>query len=146
MLEPVMSEQVALLGSNPSTQFESIRLTDGGSLKIASEGAQDTLTLLAADGQVRLVLSVSARNLQIQSSDTGAVLSLSGAITLEADSVRVVAKEHLALRSHGSLSVEAENELSLKAGSVVIAATRTDAVLRANDDVRIEAERIRMNS
>ena len=126
----------------------------GRSIEIAEGGREEHLRIRSPDGQIVLSLRLT---------DEGPVLSLS-AISLE-----IAAQKHLALTSE-TLAIRTSGDASLDVGGslhertrgnairevgkasierareVSVEATPGGVVLKANDDVSITGERVRLNS
>lgn len=88
----------------------------------------------------RLVISGgdAAAGLEIALGADGAVLRLGGALRLLLDGDLDISARNLRLHGRDGAALTAGND-------VTIEALRGDATLRANDDVRLDGERIRNN-
>ena len=109
-------------------------------------GAATTLLLRAPDGTPRLQLVIDAGELVIDCLSGSTRLRVAGALAVSADSLALQATSDLSLRCGGDLMLEAEGRIDARAGALAFEATRGDAEITANDDVRLEGERIRMNA
>jgi hypothetical protein len=74
----------------------------------------------------------------------GLTLRVPGALALDADRLELRGRDALAIRSGGDLSIGAEGEIASRALHQRLVADPGELELRANDDVRIDGERIRM--
>ena len=107
----------------------------------------------ADGGLVRLLSPAGARPLEIEITPRGPVLrlgsglavSVAGKLDIGADEVVLSAKHDLELRSEGTMHVQARGDMVTQAEAHLIKARLGDVELKANDDVVINGERIRMN-
>lgn len=119
-----------------------------GSLDIAPavDEQPGTVVVRAADGTPRLTLRISAGEILLDCVQGATRLRIAGALTVEADSVALTAAHDMSLRCGGDLTLAAGGRIDAVAEALGLEATRGDACLTANDDVRIEGERVRMNA
>lgn len=127
-------------------QAAAMPLHSGGLLVVSSEPNADVLSISSTSGKLRLRINVQGDAVTIESFDGRNVLSINGPLVLQADSVELSAKQHLALSSGGGVSIMASGPVNIGAASIELTASRGDVAINANDDVRMEAERIRMNA
>lgn len=134
-----------------TTPSRTLQLGSGYALEVvtadpARQGAHDELVLSAGNGRICLrvtlgpegpAVSIEAASLSIQSR---------GAIELSGREVSIESEEGLRLRSGGSIAVEAEQAMSLRAREQHLEATHGDVHVEANDDVRLDGERVRLNA
>lgn len=119
-----------------------------GLLDVAA-GAIDhpgTVVVRTADGTPRLTLTISASEILLDCVSGATRLRIAGALTVDADRVQLSATNDMALHCGGDLTLSAGGRIDAVAQRVSLEATRGDALITANDDVRIEGERIRMNA
>jgi hypothetical protein len=69
-----------------------------------------------------------------------------GPMQLAGQEVRIEAERGLALRSGGPLAIETDETLSLRGREQHLEATHGDVHVEANDDVRLDGERVRLNA
>lgn len=121
-------------GAGTAHQLEFI----GGQRLLVERGArEDLLTLLAPSGEVvfRVSLTPSGPVLRFES---GLRIEASGALEFVGKSLALSGEDGVSIRSGGDASIVAT-------GDLVARAELGDVSLRANDDVRLDGERIRMN-
>lgn len=103
-------------------------------VRIRTSSGVPAVTLVIREGEIELRL------------ETGSVaLRAEGDLALEARSIRFHGREGVNLSSGGDVHVSAEGTLVQEAARQRIRAHRGDVDVRANDDVKIDGERIRMN-
>ncbi|AMM25107.1 hypothetical protein [Variovorax sp. PAMC 28711] len=134
--------------TTPSASLQTIDLGAGGQLHITpgEAGAATALRVCAADGTPRLQLRIDADELVIDCLGGRTRLRVAGALAVSADSVDLSATHDLALRCGGDLTLAADGRIDARAGALALDATRGDVAITANDDVRLEGERVRMNA
>jgi hypothetical protein len=104
-------------------------------------------------GSFRLVSSQGTEPLEVLLTETTAVLRLGaglsvvveGKVEITADSMSLRARDHLELESGGSASIRAEGVLTTEGDAQLISARLGDVQVRANDDVILHGERVRVN-
>ncbi len=87
---------------------------------------------LGADGPVLLL-------------GAGLTIAVAGDLTLDAQRVAIHGREGIHLRSEGDTVIESEGDLVTRAREQVVEARLGDVRVKANDDVKIVGERIRLN-
>ncbi len=129
-------------------------LPSGRSVEAASEGGEDTLRICAPGGTCVLT---------VQLTDAGPVLRFEGATLQVAATKRLeLSCEELSVRASGGAAIEVGGDLAERVGgsarrevrgTATTAASRVDLEatpggidLRANDDVRVQGERVLLNS
>ena len=118
------------------------------------DAAAGTVRVSNAAGHVELFVRATARGCSLEFASTELQLSAADKLTLECAELRLHASEHLQLHSRGQLTTHvAGDSTSIVAGrsetqaeELALSATRGDAVLYANDRVRVVGEQILLNS
>ena len=114
---------------------------------LSASGATPAVLLLSSvDGTPRLQVSVQGEELVLDCLSGSIRLRSHGLMQLEAPQLALVASQALSLRSEGDLHVQAEGRLDLQARDMRLQAQQGDIHLIANDDVRLEGERVRTNA
>ncbi|WP_437999774.1 hypothetical protein WMF26_07560 [Sorangium sp. So ce185] len=131
-----------------------VPLASGRSIEIAEEGAGERIQIRAAAGQILV---------SIRMTDDGPVLSLAGAsleiaaaktLSLSCDTLQIQAAQDAAIEVGGSLHERVRGSAVREAGrsarttarEVKVEASPGGVEIRANDDVDIVGERVRLNS
>jgi hypothetical protein len=120
------------------------RLATGYSLRVRD--ADRTLQVFAPSGQmcVQLVLAPEGPRIELHGADLA--IRTDRTLTIECDRLDLRAAHGLAIASGGDLELIAVGELHSQAFAQRHVATRGDVQLKANDDVQLDGERIRLNS
>jgi hypothetical protein len=127
------------------TDAAGVALAGGHHLRLTRSPDADVLRVEGADGRLRLSVSVTAAGLAIELEGADLLLRAAGALAIDAERLTLRAREGLALESGGDLELRAEGAISSEAHRQSLLARRGDVAVRANDDVRLDGERIRMN-
>ncbi|WP_437725967.1 hypothetical protein [Sorangium sp. So ce861] len=131
-----------------------VPLASGRSIEIAEDGAGERIQIRAAAGQILV---------SIRMTDDGPVLSLAGAsleiaaaktLSLSCDTLQIQAAQDAAIEVGGSLHERVRGSAVREAGrsarttarEVKVEASPGGVEIRANDDVDIVGERVRLNS
>jgi hypothetical protein len=152
--EPGATALVSAPSNDPSAAVRTVPLASGRCLEISEQGREESIHVRSADGQILLALRLT---------DAGPVLSVSGV------SLEIAAQRHLALASN-TLSIQTAGDATVDIGGSLRERTRGSAlreaggasierarevqveafpggvVVKANDDVSITGERVRLNS
>ncbi len=105
---------------------------------LPAQAGAAVLLLTAADGSPRVQITLQGDELVLDCLGGRTRLRSQGALALEAEQLSLSATQDLRLHSGGALTLEA--------ATVQVQALRGDVCLTANDDVRLEGERVRMNA
>jgi hypothetical protein len=103
-------------------------------LRISNPSGAPALTLLVREGEIEIRLEAGSLALRAD-----------GDLALEARSISMRGREGILLESGGDARIAAEGTLVQEAARQRIRAHCGDVDVRANDDVKIDGERIRMN-
>ncbi|MBK8262296.1 MAG: hypothetical protein IPK80_13285 [Nannocystis sp.] len=123
--------------THEQTQPQTLALSDAHTLQIDRARGGDLIRIAGADGLVALTVHVSPRGLEVRLEGAALTLKSSGALTVDA--------ERLRLRGRLGVEIETDGALSLKAQEQAIEATLGSVQVRANDDISLDGERVRLN-
>ncbi|QNP49163.1 hypothetical protein [Diaphorobacter aerolatus] len=104
------------------------------------------LVVQSADGQLCLRVALVQQEFVVECLSGRMRLRSHEALLVEAPHLALNAQESLSLVSAGDMHLCASGKLSVTADAIALEAVSGDALIVANDDVRIDGERIRMNS
>lgn len=112
-------------------------LPSGYAVAVTTEGGE-RLTVRAPDGRVCVTITLTAQGPAVEIDAASLSIASRGDLRLEA--------ERMTLASRGALTLEAQGELVLQGHSQHLVSTHGDIHVEANDDVRVDGERIRLNA
>lgn len=123
--------------NRPGAPGEVARTPSGRTVRLEQVAAEDLLTVSSPDGDVEM---------EIRFTDSGPVLRFpSAALRLESEEDVEVACRDFRVRARGEVDLEAEGAARLEGHAVEVRSRRRDVRVRANDDVRIDGERVLLN-
>jgi len=130
-----------------------LRLASGRRAEIARDGADDLLTVSAADGRVELRVRFTEAGPVLSFEAAGLKLASAGEVAVECDRFRVQARDAVTLRSEGTIEASSDRETTIRAAgearveghAVEVRSRRGNVDLKANDDVRLLGERVKLN-
>ena len=130
-----------------------VDLPSGRTLTVES-GASDRITVRSPQGIVELAIRFTAEGPVLSFAAAAIEVTSKGEITLECERLNLRARKEINVTSEGDLreSVagqrvsEVAGRASLEAHDVRISARRGDVAVKANDDVRLDGERVLLNS
>ena len=76
---------------------------------------------------------------------SGLMIQAAGALAIDAERVAIHGREGLALTTNGDAQIRVAGELRTQARAQYLTAELGNVAIRANDDVKLDGERIRMN-
>jgi hypothetical protein len=118
----------------------------GGHELVLQRGADgDVLRFVRPGGGAGVTVSVTAEGIQVSVEGGGLTLRTSGALTLDAERVALRGEKGVLIESGGEARIVAAGALTTEGRSQTIHATRGDVLVKANDDVRLAGERVRLN-
>lgn len=131
--------------TSPAREGARVRLASGYEIDVA-DAEQREIRIVAPGGAtcVRITLSEAGPIVEVQAAQLA--VHTAGKLDLSAGSLSLQAVEDLELRAGRNVSIVADAEIETVAFSQRIEATRGDVHLVANDDVRVDGERIRLNA
>lgn len=109
-------------------------------------GASEALRVLAPDGRVCVTIELTEKGPAVHIEAAALSVASRGPIALSAQSVELAAEHDLVLRAGGDVKLVAEGKMTSTAFEQDLVATHGDVRIEANDDVRVDGERIRLNS
>jgi hypothetical protein len=102
------------------------------------------LRLVAADGAEPLEIEVGPRGplLRLRA---GIGIVVDGPLAVSAQAVALTARDGITMKSGGGIELRAEGDVTSEGRDNTIVARLGDVAIRANDDVRVNGERIKLN-
>jgi hypothetical protein len=76
---------------------------------------------------------------------SGLTIAVAGELAFDAQRVAIHGRDGIHLRSEGDVTIESDGDLVTRAREQVIEARLGDVRVKANDDVKVAGERIRLN-
>lgn len=127
-------------------------LPSGRRIEVALDA--ETVRIYSAAGQVELLISCTPAGCVLQFETANLSLRNQGKIDLQCEELKVETSKQLSLHSQGHVSTKAQagyttevtGTLQTRADQIELTATTGDAVIAANDFVRVKGEEILLNS
>jgi len=134
------------LATFPETGTHTLVLKSGYVLESFENDSADILRLTTADNKVCLQIILTPKGPVVELQSASLTLAAQKDIKLTCESLEIETKKELAIKSGGSIKQLAQGPIETEGFSQSIVARRGDVAVKANDDVRIDGERIRLNS
>lgn len=113
---------------------------------IIERGIQtDILNIVGSDGKLTLSIEITSKGSILKIEGASLAIQATGDLAIEADKVAVHGRTGLSLSTNGDVRIQASGNLYSTAKIQKITAELGDIDVKANDDVKIDGERIRMN-
>lgn len=135
----------------PRAGIQMINFPTGATLIVDS--ANEELKLMDAEASTLLVINISDKGLVLNLSALQLNIRALDEINLSGRQINIEAAEHLSLKSGGTMQQTVETDLLVDTGGTSISrakiqkieATLGNAEIKANDDVRLDGERVKLN-
>ncbi|HET8936280.1 MAG TPA: hypothetical protein VFN67_22710 [Polyangiales bacterium] len=114
--------------------------------RVQVDAANGCVVITNVEGLLELRVRCTAQGCVVQLGAGDLQLSSSGRIAIDCAALDVRTQNSISLRTQGELLATAEGQASLTADQLHMRASHGDAVLEANDHVRLVGEQIRLNS
>ena len=116
---------------------ERILLRHGKLLQVTSEQEHDRVVLIGKSGRIELTLEITESGAKVVVDAADLAIRAKNKVAVECDTFEVAARQIVA---------KATQSASIEAPDASLHATEGDLSLRANDDVKINGERVLLNS
>lgn len=123
---------------------EDITLPGGQQLQLSFDG-DDTILKVNATGKTLVSIRITREGAELILED-GLQIRTQGNLTLDGDRVTFRAREELRLESEGEVNISAKGDLNTEGRIQNIRAKLGNVNVKANDDVKMRAERILLNT
>jgi hypothetical protein len=107
--------------------------------------AENVLKVVGSDGHVKFSISITAAGPVLRFEGSGLLIQSTGPLVIDAQSLVIQGREGLALISGGKGNIRCEGDLAIEARQQNLTAVLGNVNIKANDDVVLDGERIRMN-
>jgi hypothetical protein len=126
---------------------QTLLITRGSEVVDAMEQTprEDLLQIVGPKGRPMVTIRICEEGVSVELASGPVVLNVDGDLKIEAGRLQLHARDRLSLTSGGDAEIVVEETLSTTASRQTVTATRGDVHLVANDDVRLDGERVRMN-
>ena len=103
------------------------------------------LNIVGADGQVSLSIHVTEDGPVMRIRGNTLTIQTEGNLSIDAKKVSIHSREGTSLTTGGNFEIQAVGDIHSKARIQTITADLGNVDIKANDDVKMEGERIRLN-
>lgn len=138
-----MNESVAI--ESVVEAGRSIDLVGRQRLLLLHENGLDRLQILAPDGRLRLTIEVTERGPVLSFEGPALTLCASGEMAFEAERLTLHGRKGVCVTTGGDLVLDAAGDLASRARIQDVEARLGNVNVRANDDIRLNGERVMVN-
>lgn len=122
-----------------------LELVGGQKLHVVRRRGEDRVSLISPNGEISFTLRITS---------AGPVLCFERALTIEASDTLEIVGRRVAIRGHESVAIESGADATIEVAGDLTSTARIqnlcarvgDVNVKANDDVRLTGERIRLNT
>lgn len=136
---------LAYRAESRSTRPVRLELVGGQRLLVVREGGEDTVTLVAGDGEISFTLRITPSG-PVLRFERGLTIEASDAFELVGRRVAIRGFEGVAIESGADATIEVAGDLTSTARIQNLRARTGNVNVKANDDIRLNGERIKLNS
>jgi len=143
--EKETSELERILEESDSSRSSELALTSGRRLRIDRCAEGDRLAVHTADDQIELEVVLTERGPLLRFRAADLVVESTRSVKIDCEDFHVRATKSILHDSEGDLTQRAGSHLSAQGSTCAVRSTRGDVRIAANDDVRVNGERVRLN-
>jgi hypothetical protein len=125
---------------------QTISLIDRHSLEISRSATDNVLRIVSPDGRTGVTVTVTAQGITLSITGGDLTLQTSGALAIDAERVALHGRNGVAITSGGDLSLQVAGDIHSEARIQNIKARLGNVNIKANDDVKLTGERIKLNA
>ncbi|KYF48085.1 hypothetical protein BE04_42445 [Sorangium cellulosum] len=124
---------------------EIVELTGRQRLVVVRQPDGDVVRFLSPSGAITLSVSLTEDGPVLRFEGASLVLQAAGSLAIEAEQLQLHGRAGVSLSTDGDLTLQAAGDLHSEARIQNVTATLGDVNVRANDDVKLSGERVRVN-
>ena len=125
---------------------QTIALVHHHALEVRGGIEDNVLRILSPDGRAGLTITISAQGITLNVTGGDLTLQTTGALSIDAEKLSLHGRSGVTVSSGGDASLQVAGDFSAEARIQNIHARLGNVNVRANDDVCLDGERIRLNS
>ncbi len=133
-------------GSRIRSKQQAIGLAGGRQIEIVREPDVEVVRILEGNKRPAMSVRITSQGLDVTLDGASLTLRAAGTLNLEAEHLRLTGRSGVCLRSEGDAVIEVAGKLQTTARSQALVATLGEVHVSANDDVKLDGERILLNS
>jgi hypothetical protein len=126
-------------------QCETIELTGDHQLTIERRASDSVLQIVSPGGQVALTIELTSDGPILRFDGLNMRIESSGDLAIGARRLALHGREAVSITTEGDAGIRAEGDLTTEARVQNISARLGNVNVKANDDVRLRGERVRLN-
>jgi hypothetical protein len=120
-------------------------LQGGHELSLVRATEQDVLCIRSSSGQTVLVIEVTERGPVLRFEGASLAIEARGELSISAETLRLAGRSGLEVQSQGDIRLDTPGDLHATARVHNIRASLGNVNIGANDDVRLNGERVMVN-
>lgn len=131
---------------SPAEVVETTALLHEHALEIRRAGDHNVIRILSPDGRPGVSITLTAQGITLDVSGGDLTLKTTGALAIDADTVSLHGRNGVAIESGGDAAIRAAGDIQSEGRSQEIKARLGSVSVKANDDVKLNGERIKLNA
>lgn len=122
-----------------------VDLVGGHRLVVSRRTEEDVLQVEGSDGTLHIEVVVTDTGASIRLEGGDVRIRSTGRLSLDGESVAIRGRDGVSLQSGADMEMDVAGVIKSEAHAQRLIARRGDTTIYANDDVKLDGERIRMN-
>jgi hypothetical protein len=127
-------------------QRETLTLISGHALDVQRTSENNVLRVMLPDGAVGISITITPQGITMNVVGADLLLQTTGALAVRADTLSLHGERSVSVTTGGDATLKATGDMYSEARIQNIQATLGNVNVRANDDVQLDGERIRLNA
>jgi len=130
----------------PALQNETLTLLGGHALDVERTSDKNVLRIVRPDGVVGISITITPQGMTMSLAGADLLLETTGALAVRADTLSLHGERSVSVTTGGDAIFKATGDMYSEARVQNVKATLGNVNVWANDDVKLDGERIRLNS
>lgn len=128
-----------------AVSHESLDLAGEHRLLLRRGAGRDVLDLVASDGRIQISIEITRDGPVLRLEGAAVAIRASSELSLEADRLTLHGRDSVSVSSGGRVEVRTPGDIRTEARTQEVRATHGNVNLKANDDIRLDGERVLVN-
>ncbi|MCK6588391.1 MAG: hypothetical protein HUU21_36070 [Polyangiaceae bacterium] len=124
---------------------ETLKLIGDHALEVRRGPESSVLRIVAPDGKLGISIAITREGMKLSLEGANVELSTSGSLAIRADELSLHGERGISMTTSGDAAIRAAGDLRSEARIQTIEAKLGNVNVKANDDVCLDGERVRLN-
>jgi hypothetical protein len=139
------NQRVLTINATSRANSRTLQLVGNQQLVVERNPNSNVLKIVGKDGQVTLSVHITPAGPVLHFGGAGLMIQADGPLAIDAEQVAIHGRKGVIISSDGDTRICVDGDLTMNARAQNISAALGNVNINANDDVRLDGERIMMN-